>query len=201
MFTGIIEETGEVVSVESPADSIRLALRACVAAEGVKPGDSLAVNGCCLTVVKASRPARQRTLAFDLLRETWSRTNLQFVRPGSLINLERSLPANGRLHGHFVTGHIDGLGEIRTFERRGNDWYLQIAAPKEILRYVVHKGAIAVDGMSLTVAEVSRGTFSIWIIPHTYTVTALRQRTAGDKVNLEADLLAKYTEKLLRVRG
>ena len=201
MFTGIIEETGEVISTKPSAASIRLTLRARVAAQGLKPGDSLAVNGCCLTVVAVTRPAKERTLTFDLLRETWSRTNLQFVRPGSLVNLERSLAADGRLHGHFVTGHIDGLGEVRTFERRGADWYLQIAAPKEILRYVVHKGAIAVDGMSLTVAEVGRGAFSIWIIPHTYAVTALRERAAGDQVNLEADLLAKYTEKLLRARA
>ena len=200
MFTGIVEETGEVLSIEPGSDSIRLTVRARLAAQQVKPGDSIAVNGCCLTVVKASRPARQRTLTFDLLRETWTRTNLQFLRPGALVNLERSLSASGRLHGHFVTGHIDGVGEIKAFELRGQDWFLKVAAPREILRYVVFKGAIALDGMSLTVAEAARSTFSIWIIPHTYAVTALQQRAPGDKVNLEADLLAKYTEKLLEER-
>ena len=200
MFTGIIEETGEVLEAIPGEASIRLVIRARVAAEGLKVGDSLAVNGCCLTLVRATGSGAARKLEFDLLRETWDRTNLQFVNPGSLVNLERSLSANGRLHGHFVTGHIDGMGEVRAFEPQGKDWFLKIAAPREIMRYVVFKGAIAVDGMSLTVAEVSRGAFGIWIIPHTRSVTALRQLRPGGRVNLEADLLAKYAEKLLGSR-
>lgn len=196
MFTGIVEETGEVAWIKPGASSIRLAVRAVLAAEKVKAGDSIAVNGCCLTVVGSQAAGKRGTLEFDLLRETWTRTNLRDLRKGSLVNLERSLPADGRVHGHFVTGHIDGVGEIRVFERHGNDYYLKIAAPREILKYVVFKGAVAVDGMSLTVAETGRGTFSIWIIPHTWEVTALKERKAGDRVNIEADILAKYVEKL-----
>ena len=114
---------------------------------------------------------------------------------GSRVNLERAMPANGRIHGHFVTGHIDATGQIEIFEKRGADWFLKMNAAGELLRYVVFKGSIAVDGMSLTVAEVAKESFAVWIIPHTYEVTALRERRAGDRVNLEADLLAKYVEK------
>lgn len=198
MFTGIVEETGIVEKILPSAKSIRLAVRAQVAARGTKIGDSIAVNGCCLTVVGASGRTKQKLLEFDLLRETWTRTNLQFTRPGSLVNLERALAADGRLHGHFVTGHIDGVGKVTVFEKRRSDWYLQINAPREILRYIVFKGAVAVDGMSLTVAEVARNSFSIWIIPHTWEITALKERQAGDSVNLEADMLAKYAERLLQ---
>ena len=142
----------------------------------------------------------RRLVQFDLLRETWERTNLQFIKAGSLVNLERSLPLNGRLGGHFVTGHIDGVGKIILWERAGRDHVLDIAAPPGVMRYVVSKGSIAVDGMSLTVAAVSNKSFRIWIIPHTYDVTALRERSVGDAVNLETDLLGKYVGKLLVAR-
>jgi riboflavin synthase len=192
MFTGIVEETGRVEHVAETAQGIRLSITAELVGSGAKIGDSIAVNGCCLTVVETGP-----TLSFDLLRETWQRTNFHAVSAGSLVNLERSLPADGRLHGHFVTGHIDGTGRILVFEQRGADWYLEIAAPPELLRYVVFKGAIAVDGISLTVAEVHVESFAVWIIPHTRAVTALRDRQVGALVNLEADLLAKYVEKLV----
>jgi riboflavin synthase len=192
MFTGIVEEAGRVAQIVETAEGIRLSITAELVSIDAKIGDSIAVNGCCLTVVQTGP-----TLSFDLLRETWQRTNFHEVNGGSLVNLERSLPANGRLHGHFVTGHIDGVGRIVVFEQRGADWYLEIATPPEFLRYIVFKGAIAVDGISLTVAGVHAASFSVWIIPHTGAVTALRDRQAGALVNLEADILAKYVEKLV----
>lgn len=197
MFTGIVEETGVVERVHPTDRAIELTVRPKLCAQGLKVGDSLAVNGCCLTVVRLSGRGPRRTVQFDLLRETWERTNLQFVRPGSLVNLERALRADGRLGGHFVTGHIDGLGRIRRWERAGPDWVLDIAAPPEVMRYVVFKGSIAVDGISLTVARVLQGGFRVWIIPHTWEVTALRERRVGDAVNLEADLVGKYVEQML----
>jgi len=197
MFTGIIEETGIVEGVKPSAGSILFSVRAKVCGRGSKIGDSVAVNGCCLTVVKLTTRPKQKLLQFDLLRETWERTNLQFARAGSRVNLERSLRANGRLGGHFVTGHIDGIGKIVRWERTGQDRVLEIAASPEVMRYVVLKGSIAVDGISLTVAAVGKESFRVWIIPHTYEVTALREREVGDAVNLEADLLGKYAEKFL----
>ena len=194
MFTGIVEETGSVIEIRPGENSIELSVRANLCAQGAKVGDSLAVNGCCLTVVDHM----EGVLKFDLLRETWERTNLRLARQGALVNLERSLPADGRVHGHFVTGHIDGIAKVELFEQRGADWYLRIAPPVPLLRYVVEKGSIAVDGMSLTVAEVSTEWLAIWIIPHTHRATALREREAGSFVNVEADLLAKYVERLLR---
>jgi len=200
MFTGIVEETGRIDQVKAATQSIELIVRAKACARGVKVGDSVAVNGCCLTVVKRSTRAAHKRLHFDLLRETWARTNLQFGRAGSLVNLERSLAANGRLGGHFVSGHIDGTGKIVRWERAGPDYVLQITAPPEVMRYLVFKGSVAVDGISLTVAEVVEKGFRVWIIPHTYEVTALRDRHIGDAVNLETDLLGKYVEKFLAIR-
>jgi riboflavin synthase len=157
----------------------------------------VAVNGCCLTAVKVSARGKAKMIQFDLLQESWRRTNFQFAKPGSLVNLERSLRADGELGGHFVTGHIDGPGKIIRWERAGKDHVLDIAAPADVMRHLVFKGSIAVDGISLTVAGVQKKSFRIWIIPHTYEVTALRERKVGDAVNLEADLLGKYVEKFL----
>lgn len=200
MFTGIVEETGVVESVRPMSRAIRLSVRAKVCARGLRVGDSLAVNGCCLTVVKLSAKGRAKILHFDLLKETWERTNLQSVRAGSLVNLERSLEAGGRLGGHFVTGHIDGRGKIVRWERQGKDHLLEVAAPAEVMRYIIFKGSVAVDGISLTVAAVESGRFRIWIIPHTFEATALRERAVGDAVNLEADILGKYVERFAGVR-
>ena len=198
MFSGIVEETGRVEAIRETPNGIRLAVRAGLCARGTKTGDSIAVNGCCLTVTRLQRSGRGALLSFDLLRETWLRTNLQAVRKGSLVNLERSLAANGRLGGHFVTGHIDGPGQIGRWEKSGADHLLEVTAAPEILRYVVFKGSIAVDGISLTVAGVTRKGFRIWIIPHTFAVTALRERKVGDAVNLETDMLGKYVEKFVQ---
>jgi riboflavin synthase len=234
MFTGIIEEAGTIASIVPGDKSVQLTVYASRCVSGTGVGDSIAVNGCCLTVTKLSsegsaklqrlqsgdepssyskqaaatpkqesatlRPAhshKKRLLHFDLLQETWQRTNLQFGRVGSLVNLERSLRVGDRLGGHFVTGHIEGLGEITRWERQGTDHVLDIAAAPEILRYVIFKGSIAVDGISLTVAELRKTSFRVWIIPHTYEVTALHQRKVGDAVNLETDLLGKYVEKFV----
>src|SRR4029077_20916821 len=152
MFTGIVEETGVVERVKPGTKSIELTVRAKVCGRGLKIGDSLAVNGCCLTVVKISTRGAGKLLRMDLLKETWQRTNLKDAHPGSRINLERSLKVGARLGGHFVTGHIDGTGKITRWERAGEDHVLEIAAPPEVMRYLVFKGSITVDGISLTVA-------------------------------------------------
>lgn len=201
MFTGIVEETGVVEQITPAEKSIELSVRLRLCGRGLKVGASLAVNGCCLTVVKLAGRGPQRLARFDLLKETWDRTNLQFARPGSLVNLERPLRTDGNLGGHFVTGHINGLGTIARWERQGQDHVLDIAAPQELMRYVVFKGSIAVDGISLTVAAAQEKDFRIWIIPHTYEVTALRERKVGDAVNLEADLIGKYVEKFVTARA
>jgi riboflavin synthase len=200
MFTGIVEEAGRVERIQPTEKSIQLTVRALSTGRGLEVGGSLAVNGCCLTIVKLARHTGHTLVQFDLLQETWKRTNLQFAQPGSLVNLERPLRASGELGGHFVTGHIDGIGRITRWERAGQDHVLDIAAPPEVMRYVVFKGSIAVDGISLTVAGVQKRSFRIWIIPHTYEITALRERKVGDAVNLEADLLGKYVEKFLAAR-
>lgn len=203
MFTGIVEEAGRVERSTPSAKSIQLVVCARTIGCGLKPGASVAVNGCCLTAVKITSRGRDRLIRFDVLQESWRLTNLQFARPGSLVNLERPLRAGGELGGHFVTGHVDGLGKISRWERSGRDHVLEITAPKQVMRYVIHKGSIAVDGISLTVAVVRKNSFRIWIIPHTFEITVLGQRKVGDAVNLEADLLGKYAEKFLgrRVSG
>ena len=155
----------------------------------------MAVNGCCLTAVKISSRRKSKLIQFDLLQETWRRTNLQFAKAGSLVNLERPLRAGDEFGGHFVTGHVDGIGKILRWGKSGTDCVLEISAPANVMRYVIEKGSIAIDGISLTVAGVGKKSFCVWIIPHTLTVTALRERKIGDTVNLEADLLGKYAEK------
>ena len=201
MFTGIVEETGTVERIKPTAKSIELTVCANATARRLKLGGSLAVNGCCLTTAKVATRGKFKLAQFDLLQETWRRTNLQFAKPGSLVNLERPLRADGEFGGHFVTGHIDGIGKIIRWERTGQDHVLDIAAPPEVMRYIVFKGSVAVDGISLTEAGVQKKSFRIWIIPHTYEITALCERKVGDPVNLETDLLGKYAEKFLTARG
>jgi len=200
MFTGIVEEAGVIEKITPTKKSIELTVRASVCGRGVKVGDSVAVNGCCLTAVKITPRRKAKLIQFDLLQESWRRTNFQFGKVGSLVNLERSLRANGELGGHFVTGHVDGLGKITRWERAGKDHVLDITAPADVIKYLVFKGSVAVDGISLTVASVNKKGFRIWIIPHTFEVTVLRERKVGDAVNLEADLLGKYVEKFLAAR-
>jgi riboflavin synthase len=200
MFTGIVEEAGIIESIKPTKRSIQLTIRAQAIARGVKLGASVAVNGCCLTVVKISARGKAKLLQFDVLQESWQRTNLQFTKAGAIVNLERPLRTNGELGGHFVTGHVDGVGKIIRWERSGKDHVLEISASADVLRYVVFKGSIAVDGISLTVAGVTKKSFKLWIIPHTFAITALRERQVGDAVNLEADLLGKYVERFLAAR-
>jgi riboflavin synthase len=195
MFTGLVEATGQVAALTPREDGARLTLRAPFAAQ-VQPGDSIAVNGCCLTAVAPHADE----ISFDLLRETLARTNLGDLQPGTPVNLERALAANARLGGHFVQGHVDTAAKVLGFEAHGADWRLEVALPVEFARYVVSKGSIAVDGVSLTVAEVLPASFVCWIIPHTREVTNLHAKRAGQRVNLEVDLLAKYVERLVAAR-
>lgn len=194
MFTGLVQGAAQVVSLSSrEKDGARLTLAHALLASA-KPGDSIAVNGCCLTVVDPQGDH----VSFDLLAETLRLTNLGVLTAGSVVNIEPSLLPTDRLGGHFVTGHIDARGLITRWEKVGADWRLDIRAPADFLKHIVAKGCVAVDGMSLTVAAVSDDVFTIWIIPHTLEVTNLGSQQAGDGVNLESDLLAKYAEKLLR---
>ena len=197
MFTGLVEGTGSILSLTKRGEITRLTLDAGTLAEGARIGDSVAINGCCLTVTAIEG----QRLGFDLLHETLERTNLQSLRPGAVANLERAMAAGGRYGGHFVTGHIDATGLVRHWGRTGDDDELRIGMEPAHGAYLVPKGCIAIDGISLTVADVARDEFSVWIIPHTRAVTALRERAVGDRVNLEFDLLAKYTEKILAMRG
>ena len=195
MFTGLIEECGEVLALTRTDSSARLRLRALEISRAIQLGDSVAVNGCCLTV--SAHDGNE--LTFDLLRETLERTNLGDLTAGSVVNLERAVAVGSRLGGHFVQGHIDCTSPVRSFEARGADYRLEIELPAEFARYVAFKGSIAIDGISLTVAEVNATSFVAWIIPHTYSVTSLQGRRAGSRVNLEFDLLAKYVERILGV--
>jgi riboflavin synthase len=195
MFTGIVQETGTIEKIQHEAKSILLTVRTKNSVRGLKTGGSLAVNGCCLTAVKISSRRQFKLVQFNLLAETWKRTSFQSLKTGSLVNLERPLRAGDEFGGHFVTGHIDGIGKILRWGKSGLDHVLEISAPGKILRYVIQKGSVAIDGISLTVAGVGKKKIRIWIIPHTFAVTALRERKTGDAVNLEADLLGKYAEK------
>lgn len=201
MFTGIIEETGTVEKIERGKKAIAFAIRAKDTARGLKIGGSLAVNGCCLTATKIAGSGKSKTVQFDLLEETWRKTDFQFLKTGYLVNLERPMRAGGEFGGHFVTGHIDGTGKILRWEKTGADHILDIAAPDNVMRYVIEKGSITIDGISLTVAGVGKKEFRVWIIPHTFEVTNLRERKKGDAVNLEADMLGKYAEKILNARA
>jgi len=192
MFTGIVEETGRVASFRAQAAAWRLQIEAGATLAGVVPGDSIAVNGCCLTVVQTD----ERHFYFDVLEETRRLTSFAALQPGAAVNLERSLSFNGKVGGHFVTGHVDAQGRIEIFEPRGRDHYLKVRVPGGFARYLVYKGSVAIDGISLTVAEVEGDSFAVWLIPHTLAATNLREHSAGDGVNLEFDLLAKYVEKL-----
>ena len=196
MFTGIIEETGRVLRFERGRDAWKLRVSARAALTDVALGDSIAVNGCCLTVVHFDAEG----LEFDVLEETRRVTSLAAVGVGGVVNLERSLRFAGKMGGHFVTGHVDGLGVVEVFEARGADRYLRVRTPAGGGRYLIHKGSIAIDGISLTVAEVDGDVFAVWIIPHTVAATNLAGKRVGDPVNLEFDLLGKYVEKLLAGR-
>ena len=193
MFTGLIEEVGTVVALEKNLHGAKLSIAAAGFPEKVHPGESIAVNGCCLTVSQS----RDDQIVFDLLEETIQRTNLRTLGRQDPVNLERALVADGRLGGHFVQGHVDCAARILSLEETGADWRLAVELPVEFARYVVEKGSIAVNGISLTVADVSPKSFVAWIIPHTKAHTNLAVARANDLVNLEFDLIAKYVERLV----
>ena len=192
MFTGLVEETARIVSVEPIGGGARLTLEASVVLKGTHAGDSIAVNGCCLTITAMEG----NRLSFDLLAETLDKTNLGDQKPGSVANLERALAANGRLGGHFVQGHVDTTARVLALEPHGQDHRMEIELPRAFARYVAYKGSISINGISLTAAEVREASVVIWLIPHTMEVTNLHTLKAGDRVNVEFDMLAKYLERL-----
>ena len=192
MFTGIIEEVGTVIAFEEQVHAWRLIIEAHHITKEMRLGDSVAVNGCCLTVVAFSNDR----IEFDLLAESVRLTSIGEVGSGGIINLERALLPTTRMGGHFVSGHVDCTGIIQSIQPRGKDFYLRIDTENSNLKYIVHKGCIAIDGISLTVAEVDEAGFVIWLIPHTMEATHLHSKKIGDRVNLEFDLIAKYVEKL-----
>jgi riboflavin synthase len=193
MFTGIVQEKGRVVSFEEGARSWRLTVAAGSMIEDLTLGDSIAVNGCCLTATDFDA----RRISFDLLAETVRLTSFAGLQGGDFVNLESSLRFNGKVGGHFVTGHIDGVGEVETFEARGRDYFLRVRTPTGSGRYLIYKGSVAINGVSLTVAEADGDGFAVWLIPHTLEVTNLGELGPGSVVNLEFDLLGKYVERLL----
>jgi len=193
MFTGLIEEVGSVVTLGAGDDHREFKVAAPHLAKNMRRGDSVAVNGCCLTLGSL----RGSALGFDLLAETMARTNLKQLQRGDLVNLERALVANERFGGHFVQGHVDCVSPILAFEKSGRDFRLEIELPAEFAHYVASKGSIAVNGISLTVAEVLPKSFVAWIVPFTKKHTNLDRADAGDLVNLEFDILAKYVERML----
>jgi riboflavin synthase len=193
MFTGIIEETGALLSFAETEAAYRLRIAANKVLDDLAIGDSIAVNGCCLTTVAFD----QQSISFDLLAESVRLTSFSKVKPGDPLNLERSLRFGGKVGGHFVTGHIDTVGTVDTAEFRGKDLYLSIRFPEAFAPLVAYKGSIAIDGVSLTVAEVKDNSIAVWLIPHTLQVTNLDAKHPGSLVNLEFDLLAKSVQRLL----
>lgn len=197
MFTGIIEEIGTVRRIERGAAGARLTIGAKAVLEGTKIGDSIATNGVCLTVVSMTADS----FSADVMAESLRRSGLGQLQSGSPVNLERAMAANGRFGGHIVSGHIDGTGTITSQKREDNAVWVTVHAPAALLRYIVEKGSIAIDGVSLTVAAVDETSFSVSIIPHTGSETILLGKKLGDTVNLECDVIGKYVEKLLTPYG
>ena len=197
MFTGIVRELGRVASAEGGAEGVRLVLDAPVTAAGTKVGDSLSVNGCCLTVEEAAGAS----IALHAVPETLSRTTLGGLRPGEAVNLELAVRAGEPLGGHYVQGHVDAVGRVQSVEAEGEGLRVFVEAPDEVLRYCVDKGSIAVDGVSLTVAELAEDAFAVALVPHTLEATTLSTLAPGREVNLEVDVLAKYVERLVGPRG
>lgn len=199
MFTGIVEEIGTVEQIGRGRDSAVLTIHGKKVLEGTKIGDSIAVNGICLTVI--SLPGYGDSFSADVMNETLNRSSLAGLTRGSHVNLERAMKADGRFDGHMVAGHVDGVGTIRRIRRDDTAVWYTVEAGGEILRYVVEKGSVAIDGISLTVAKVSETDFSVSVIPHTLKETILTEKKEGDAVNLETDMIGKYVEKLLDFRS
>jgi riboflavin synthase len=196
MFTGLVREVGRVASVAGGADGVRIDVEAPQTAAGAQVGDSISINGVCLTVVSVA----DGRFAFDAVPETLARSSLGRLEPGSRVNLEPALRAGEPLGGHYVQGHVDGVGTVRSVEAEGDGRRIWFDAPPELLRYVVEKGSIAIEGTSLTIADLDDEGFAVALIPHTLAETTLGALEPGDPVNLEADVLAKYVERLLAAR-
>lgn len=192
MFTGIIEETGKIEAVKHGSKSCELLISANKIFDDLKIGDSVAVNGICLTVTSIAPPL----FCADVMAETMRRTNIGVLSKGSSVNLERAMQLNGRFGGHIVSGHIDGTGTVINMRREDNAVWVSISAEPKILKYIIEKGSVTLDGISLTVADVQKDKFSVSIIPHTGQETTLLSKTTGDKINIECDIVGKYIEKL-----
>jgi len=197
MFTGLVEETGTITRLVRLGEGGRLSVRARTVVEGTRVGDSIAVSGACLTVVEVQSGG----FVVDCMPETLTRTTLGGLAPGSAVNLERSLALGGRLGGHFVLGHVDAVGEILDVRTAANAWEVRVSLPELVRSSVAAKGSIAIDGISLTVTEVATDSFAVGIIPHTLRETTLRGAKTGQRVNLEADVLARYVMRVLQVEG
>lgn len=195
MFTGIVEEIGRIKQIHRSGDGASMIIEAKEVLKDVKLGDSISTNGVCLTVNKFDSTNFQ----VDIMAETIRNSNLKLLKEGSLVNLERALAVGDRLGGHIVSGHIDGVGTIHQFEKEDNAIWITIKAPPELLKYIILRGSIAIDGVSLTVAYVDHEVFKISMIPHTKDVTILIHKKAGDIVNLECDMMAKYIEKMMNI--
>ena len=195
MFTGIIEELGHVASIEIKGQQRRVTISSPKLAQELKQGDSISVSGVCLTAVDISK----NSFTCDLAQETWLRTSFSRLKPNAQVNLELPMRANSRFDGHVVQGHVDGIGRVTSFEKvtAGNDYVLQISVPSELTRYIVAKGSLAIEGISLTVAAIDATNVRVAIIPHTAEVTNLQSLKPGDPVNLEVDVIAKYVEKMI----
>lgn len=196
MFTGLVEEVGTVQSVLMGTKSAKIVIKAKKVLEDVKLGDSICTNGVCLTVTDYTNDR----FSVDVMAETMRKSNLKNLIPGSTVNLERALRLSDRLGGHLVSGHIDGVGTIISFDKEDNAVWVTIKPSPELLKYIIYKGSIAIDGISLTVAYVDESIFKVSVIPHTKDVTTLLNKSPGDEVNLECDMVGKYIEKLLNYK-
>ncbi len=197
MFTGIIEELGRVKAIEHQSDAVRLTIEGPLVVSDAHRGDSIAVCGTCLTVIEFS----DREFTADVMKETLDKTSLSSIKVGDPVNLERAMTAETRFGGHVVQGHVDGVGEIISREPSENWEWLRIRIPRELMKYVVYKGSITLDGVSLTVNEVGEDFVGLSLIPETLAVTTLGSKAIGEKVNVEADVMAKHIERLLEARG
>lgn len=196
MFTGIIEEVGHIARIHHRGGNRKLTVECAKVLRDLKMGDSVSVSGVCLTAVEI----KPQSFAADLAEETWNRTSFSRIREGYLVNLERPMRANGRFDGHIVQGHVDGTGELEALKKipDADDYWLAISIPAELSRYVIAKGSLAIEGISLTVARIEGNEVTVAIIPHTAEMTNLKSLKKGDPVNLEVDLIAKYVEKMLK---
>jgi riboflavin synthase len=200
MFTGIVEEVGRITRIEQRGENRRITITAEHAPKQLKTGDSVSVSGVCLTALEIKPNVKPSSFCADLAPETWARTSFSRIHEGALVNLELPMKADGRFGGHIVQGHVDGVGKLVSLDRIGDsgNWWLRIELPHEVEKYTVYKGSISIEGISLTVAKLEENLCTVAIIPHTVEMTNLNSLTPGDPVNLEADLIAKYVEKMMR---